>query len=76
MGDTVNLTCRSTGKPEPVTLWYKVGTQTANHLMYKVFKHSCTMFISMDDCDQPPLAFTDQIFYSIKQINDYLYHLN
>ena len=76
LGDSVNLTCRSTGKPEPETFWYKVGTQTASHSMYKVFKHNCSTLISMDDCVQPQLPCTDQMFYSIKHSSDYLYHLN
>jgi hypothetical protein len=49
LGESLNLTCRSTGKPEPETLWYKVGTQIANHSMYKVFKHNYATFISVDD---------------------------
>lgn len=49
LGDSVNLTCRSTGNPEPETLWYKVGTQMANHSMYKAFKHNCAMLISLDN---------------------------
>jgi len=47
--DSLNLTCRSTGNPEPETLWYKVGAQLANQSMYKVFKHNCNTFISLDD---------------------------
>jgi len=49
LGDSVNLTCRSIGNPEPKTFWYKVGTQMANHSMYKVFKHNCATLISLDD---------------------------
>jgi hypothetical protein len=49
LGESLNLACRSNGKPEPETLWYKVGIQMANHSMYKVFKHNCATFISMDD---------------------------
>jgi hypothetical protein len=30
LGDSLNMTCRSTGNPEPNTLWYKVGTQKVN----------------------------------------------
>lgn len=29
LGESLNMTCRSTGKPDPNTLWYKVGIQMA-----------------------------------------------
>ena len=49
LGESVILTCRSIGNPQPKTFWYKVGTQMTNHSMYKLFKHNCTTFISLDD---------------------------
>jgi hypothetical protein len=44
LGDSVNLICRSTGKPEPETFWYKVGIQMANQSRYKISKRPCNMF--------------------------------
>lgn len=32
LGDSLNITCRSAGMPEPITLWYKVGTQKINEI--------------------------------------------
>jgi hypothetical protein len=29
LGESLNMTCRSTGKPDPNTLWYKVDIQMA-----------------------------------------------
>jgi hypothetical protein len=52
------MTCRSTGKPDPYTLWYKVGIQMANlskHL-YCIFHYS--MFVSVEDFMQSPAPCT------------------
>jgi hypothetical protein len=35
LGESLNMTCRSTGKPDPSILWYKVGIQMA--ILSKLF---------------------------------------
>jgi hypothetical protein len=55
LGESLNMTCRSAGRPEPKTLWYKVNIQMP--IPSKHFFHY-SILISLNDIMQSPTAVT------------------